>query len=127
MLNLEVEDLRKLEQYPIKSQDDLGENAKVILKIHNPFGRGRWYILGAEKMHDGKDYLCFGYVDSWINPLCSEYGFFTLKELADVNIPIYATDGEYEVFLGYGGLEVDRDFKDGISIGEIVNKLKEEC
>lgn len=125
MLNLEVEDLRKLEQHPLEDIDKMGVNAKVILKIHNPFGKGSWYILGAEKMHDGKDYLCFGYVDSWISPVCSEYGYFTLKELAERQFPLYATDGEYEIFLGYGGLEVDRDFKDESSIGEIVKKLKE--
>ena len=124
MLNLNTNDLKLLEKYPKYSQDGLGENAEVVLKIFNPAGRGSWYILEAEKMYDGKDYLCFGYVISPMNPLYDEYGYFTLKELMEVNVPVYVSDGEYLNLMGHTSLEVDRSFKSGTKLGEVLKKVQ---
>lgn len=122
MLNLTKEDLEKLEKYPTYSQDDLGTEAEIVMKIHNPYGRGIWYVLEAEKADDGKDYICFGYVESPLSPEFSEYGYFSLMELAKVDIPIYARDvttGE-KIFLGNGNLEIDREFKEGTKMKEVL-------
>ena len=123
MLNLKVEDLELLEKYPPKSQDGLGGEAEVLLKIFNPVGRGSWYILEAEKMYDGKDYLCFGYVESPLTKDFNEYGYFLLSELMKVDVPQYLKDGDYEVFLGYAGLEIDRGFQSGTKMKEVFEEI----
>lgn len=128
MLNLRTEDLEILDKYPIKCQENKAEeDIEVILKIYNPYGRGVWYVTEAEKMHDGKDYLLFGYVESPLTPLYNEYGYFTLSELCELDIPCYVIDVEsgYEIFIGNGSLKIDRDFKCGMKMGEILKKLEE--
>lgn len=123
MLNLTINDLKLLEKFPKYSQDGKGEEAEVVLKIFNPAGRGSWYILEAEKMYDGKDYLCFGYVES---PLCAdfnEYGYFLLSELMKADVPQYLKDGDYEVFLGFASLEVDRSFASGTKMKKVFEEI----
>lgn len=101
--------VEKLGKYPIKSQDEKGENAEIILKFFNPYGRGTWYVLEAEVMaNNPNDWLFFGYVES---PLCeefNEYGYFTFSELNELKIPLYIND----IFMGYGQIEIDKYFGD---------------
>lgn len=75
---------QKLKKYPLNSQEDETDPV-AILKYFSPIGRGTWYVLEAEKQ--GEDYLFFGYVESPIDPLFDEYGYFTLKQLEEIRLP----------------------------------------
>lgn len=48
MLLMTKELEEKLYQYPIGSQDELGEEAEVIVKYFNPCGAGTWLIPKAK-------------------------------------------------------------------------------
>ena len=87
----------KLENYPIGSQDGLGEEAEVIIKYFNPCAAGTWLITEGEKQENG-DWLLFGYmcIFDW------EWGYVMLSELEDIQLPfglsiereIYGTVGK---------------------------------
>ena len=49
MLLMTKELEEKLNQYPIGSQDELGEDAEVIVKYFNPCGADTWLITEGEK------------------------------------------------------------------------------
>jgi hypothetical protein len=122
MLEIRKTDLEKLLKYPIRSQDGKGKEAEIVLKIFNPHGRGSWYVLEAQQMPDG-DLYCFGYVESPITPLFDEYGYFTLNQLREVQVPIQIEDvgtGEIHV-LGYCSLEVDRTLEEGAKMKKVLN------
>jgi len=55
------------------------EEKIAVVKFFNPSGAGTWY--GVE--FDGQDTF-FGYVESPLGPDCSEWGYFSLSELASV-------------------------------------------
>lgn len=92
----------KLENYPIGSQDGLGEEAEVIIKYFNPCGAGTWLITEGEKQENG-DWLLFGYmcIFDW------EWGYVMLSELEDIQLPfglgiereIYGTVGKVKDFV----------------------------
>lgn len=73
---------KKLEKYPIGSQDGKGMEAEVIVKYFNPCGAGTWLITEGEKQANG-DWLLFGYchIFEW------EWGYVTLSELESVTLP----------------------------------------
>lgn len=122
MLKLNQSEIQLLEKYPRYSQDGLGENAKILFKIFNPLGNQTWYVLEGEKMYDGKDWLLYGYVIGQFN----EYGYFTLNELKELRVPCYVQEegSEYEEFIGYCGVEVDRSFASMTPMGEILKEAK---
>lgn len=74
---------QKLKNYPLYSQDGKGDKAEVVIKYFNPVGCGTWYVLEGEKQENG-DYLFFGYVEL----LEGEYGYFSLRELENLKIPL---------------------------------------
>ena len=84
---------QKFKKHPLYSQEE-AEDPVAIAKYFLPFGRGTWYVIEAQKETDG-DYYFFGYVESPIDPLFDEYGYFTLKQLEEIRTP-------------FGGIE--RDF-----------------
>jgi len=85
-MKLITEQLEKeLAKYPLYSQDGKGKDAKVLAKFF--LQSFTWYVLEF----DGQDTF-FGIV---INGDCSEYGYFSLKELESVR--------------GMWGLGVERD------------------
>lgn len=73
---------KKLEKYPIGSQDGKGMEAEVIVKYFNPCGAGTWLITEGEKQANG-DWLLVGYchIFEW------EWGYVTLSELESVTLP----------------------------------------
>lgn len=73
---------KKLEKYPIGSQDGKGMEAEVIVKYFNPCGAGTLLITEGEKQANG-DWLLFGYfhIFEW------EWGYVTLSELESVTLP----------------------------------------
>ena len=74
---------QKLKDYPLYSQDGKGDDAQVVVKYFNPVGAGTWYVLEGEKQENG-DYLFFGFVEL----LEAEYGYFSLSELQNIQIPL---------------------------------------
>lgn len=88
LMTKEIE--KKLERYPLYSQDGKGVNAEIVCKFFNPCGRGTWYVLEGQKQENG-DWMFYGIVD-----LCErEYGYFMLSDLAG--------------FRGRFGLGIERD------------------
>ena len=77
---------RKLEKFPLYSQDGKGDDADIIVKFFNPCGAGTWYVLEGKKFPNG-DWAFFGLVDLYER----EYGYFTLSELQSVKLPFGLT------------------------------------
>ena len=75
---------KKAQKYSIGSQDGKGENAEVIVKFFNPYGRGSWLITEAEKQDDG-DWLLFGYchIFEW------EWGYVLLSEILNTKVELF--------------------------------------
>ena len=105
----------KIKDFPFYSQDGKGDDAIVAVKFFNPYGLGTWYVLEAEKQENG-DYLFFGYVESPITPEFDEYGYFSLRELENLKIPIKING----ITVSYGSIERDLYFE-STRIGDIVN------
>lgn len=78
LLTKEIE--KQFESHPLYSQEDKGEDAKVIVKFFNPYGRGTWLITEAQKQADG-DWLMFGmcHIYEW------EWGYVSLNELKSIH------------------------------------------
>lgn len=72
----------KFEKYPLGSQEELMENAEVVVKYFNPCGAGTWLITEGEKQENG-DWLLFGYchIFEW------EWGYVMLSELEGIHLP----------------------------------------
>lgn len=83
---------QRLEKYPLYSQDGKGEDAEIVCKFFSPVGDWTWYVLEAEKFNED-DYEFFGIVINGYGE--QEYGFFTLGELKQLQLPF--------------GLSVERD------------------
>lgn len=102
MLLMTKELEKKFENYPLGSQDGKGNDAEVIVKYFNPYGRGTWLITEGEKQGDG-DWLMFGYCHlfEW------EWGYVLLSELENAVLPfglgiereMYVTGGKVGDYL----------------------------
>lgn len=79
----------KFEKYKFGSQEELGWDAKVIVKYFNPVGVGTWLITEAEKQ-EGGDYLLFGYCHLGDDE-CAELGYVMLSELENLKLPLGMT------------------------------------
>ena len=93
LMTKEIEE--QLKEYPLMSQSE-EKNPLCVLKFFYPYGRGTWYVMEAEKQED--DYLFFGFVESPVDPLFDELGYFTLNELKGIRSP-------------FGGIERDLYYK----------------
>ena len=89
LMTKEIE--KRLEKFPIYSQDGKGKEAEVVCKYFSPVGAWTWYVLEGEKKGES-DYEFFGIV---VNEHGKEYGYFTLSELEGVRLPF--------------GLRIERD------------------
>ena len=58
LMTKEIE--KRLENFPIGSQDDKGMDAEVVVKYFNPYGAGTWLITEGVKT-EGGDWELFGY------------------------------------------------------------------
>lgn len=88
LMTKEIE--KRLEKFPLYSQDGKGDEAQVLCKFFAPIGSWTWYVLEADK-YEG-DYELYGIV---VNDYGKEYGYFMLSELQDLSLPL--------------GLKVERD------------------
>lgn len=87
---------KKIEQYPIGSQDDKGMDAYVVVKYFNPCGAGTWLITEGEKQENG-DWLLYGYchIFEW------EWGYVLLSELDAIRLP-FGLSIERELYVKEG-------------------------
>lgn len=70
-----------LKKHPFGSQEEKGEDAKVLVKYFNPTGPGTWLITEGEKHLN--DWVLYGYmhVFQW------EWGYILLSELKNIELP----------------------------------------
>lgn len=80
LMTKEIE--KKLNRYPLYSQDGKGEEAEVVVKYFNPIGVGTWLITEGQQLDNG-DWELFGYCNlfEW------EWGTILLSELENLNLP----------------------------------------
>lgn len=83
LITKELEEL--FEKYPIRSQDGLLGEAKVLVKFFNPTGAGTWLIIEGSKLDNG-DYEMFGYCHLGDNET-AELGSIYLSTLEDLKLP----------------------------------------
>ena len=71
---------KQLLKHPIGSQDGKGAEAKVLVKLFNPYGVGTWLVTEAEKQADG-DWLLYGAAEMGHG---FEWGYSSLNELLSI-------------------------------------------
>jgi len=81
LLKLTKQEVAKL-QKQYKFGSDLTKQ-DVVVKIFNPYGRGRWYLVNQD--HDDPDYI-WAIVDMGMGP---EVGSVSLSELQNFRMPVY--------------------------------------
>lgn len=120
--------LTKQEEAKLQKQYKFGSDLSkqdVVVKIFNPYGRGRWYLLNQDP--EDPDYI-WAIVDLGYGP---EVGSVSLSELQNIRIPVYGYKLPLEKALFaqrnaieiLEGLEQGRYFDDG---GEIKVKVDKE-
>lgn len=65
------------------------EEKEIVCKFFNPIGAGTWYVIEGQQEED--DFLLWGLIDLHEK----EFGYFSLKELESINLPL--------------GLKIERD------------------
>lgn len=71
---------KKLEKYPLRSQDGKKAEALAVARFFFPVGAWTWYILEADLQTDE----AFGVVINGSGE--GEFGYFSLKELQTMNV-----------------------------------------
>ena len=91
LITKEIE--KKIEKYPLYSQDGKGDDAVVIVKF---FGGScwSWYATEANKLPNG-DIEFFGLV---VGAYGAEFGYFTLSELTSVKFPPFGLGIERDMY-----------------------------
>jgi len=94
LMTKEIE--KRLEKFPIGSQDEKGMDAEVVVKYFNPYGAGTWLITEGVKI-EGGDWELFGYchISEW------EWGYVILSELESLSLP-FGLGIERDMYLGNG-------------------------
>ena len=98
-----------MKQIPaLYSGEAIPANEKII-KVKYFIGSFTWLVAECET--DGDDVLFFGYVINHGAPDCSEWGYFTLNQLAEIKV--------------FGFIEVERDlyFKE-CTFGKYMEELE---
>lgn len=130
-MKLLTEELEKtFSRYPFESQEGMGFDSKLLAHFFNPLGDQHWFITEAEK--EGEDWIMFGYADLGFGPDCSEWGYMSLQELQDINLPFgmgierdtYSHDTVREQ-VEYDGLEYIDIFADKKEENEYTNEEEE--
>lgn len=97
------------------------EGQKVIAKVFNPYGRGRWYIMNSDP--NDPDYL-WGIVQLFDGE--PEVGSFSREELENIKVGAFKLPLERDLYFDerdamqvYNGLKSGKTFEDG---GEMDNR-----
>lgn len=83
LLTKELE--KKLEKFPLYSQDGKGLDAKVLAKYFSPLSSHIWYVLEGTKLNNN-DYEFYTYCSTGDRTM-SEYGYTTLSQLEEIKFP----------------------------------------
>ena len=75
MITKEIE--KKMNKYPLYSQDGKGNDAVVLFKAFNPYGVHSWYVLEASEEVEGDRELFVWSFDGYDG----EYGYMMLSDL----------------------------------------------
>ena len=78
--------VRKLDSFPLYSQDGKAEDAQVLFKVFNPYGPQSWYILEASAANEAGDRALYGYMTAHGY---GEYGYVMLSELENVRVNVF--------------------------------------
>jgi len=96
------------------------EGQKVIAKVFNPYGRGRWYIMNSDP--DEPNYL-WGIVQLFEGE--PEVGSFSREELENIKVGAFKLPLERDLYFDemdamevYNGLKSGKTFEHGGEIGE---------
>jgi hypothetical protein len=102
------------------------EGQKVIAKIFNPYGRGRWYIMNSDP--DEPDYL-WGIVELFQGE--PEVGSFSREELENIKVGAFKLPLERDLYFDetdamevYNGLKSGKTFEDGGEMDKGAEMLK---
>lgn len=87
----------KFGKYPLRSQDGLLGESKVVVKYFNPVGVGTWFITEGNKLDNG-DYEMYGYCHLG-DDMNAEFGYVHLSELQSLTLPFGLTI-ERDLYLG---------------------------
>jgi hypothetical protein len=65
------------------SQEKLGDEAKVYVKLFDIFSQAKWYITE----YDAEQKLAFGFVNLFgdVNDGCAELGYISIDEIEEMN------------------------------------------
>lgn len=98
------------------------EGQKVIAKIFNPYGRGRWYIMNSDP--DEPDYL-WGIVELFQGE--PEVGSFSREELENIKVGAFKLPLERDLYFDetdamevYNGLKSGKTFEHGGKMADMV-------
>ncbi len=96
------------------------EGQKVIAKVFNPYGRGRWYIINSDP--DEPDYL-WGIVELFEGE--PEVGSFSREELENIKVGAFKLPLERDLYFDemnamevYRGLQSGKRYENGGRIGD---------
>jgi hypothetical protein len=81
MITKEIE--RKMDRFPLYSQDGKGDSAEVLFKVFNPYGSMSWYVLEAGEPLENGDRELFALVTSGDE---AEYGYLMLSDLTEARV-----------------------------------------
>lgn len=101
MITKELE--KKMDRYPLYSQDGKGNDAVVLFKVFNPYGGQSWYVLEAGEVRPDGDRELYGLYTCGGE---KEYGYWMLSDLTDTKIKVWGH---------YLPLERDRWFKGNVA------------
>jgi hypothetical protein len=97
------------------------EGQKVIAKVFNPYGRGRWYIINSDP--DEPDYL-WGIVELFEGE--PEVGSFSREELENIKVGVFKLPLERDLYFDemnamevYRGLQSGERYADGGNVGKV--------
>ena len=77
---------RKMERFPLYSQDGKGDAAEVLFKVFNPYGAMSWYVLEAGEPMENGDRELFALVTSSDE---AEYGYLMLSDLTETRVNVF--------------------------------------
>lgn len=75
--------------------EDVGPEEKIVTAKYFAGGL-TWYMVE----YDQKEKIAFGYVRNEVDPICSEWGYFSISEFEEYNrtvtFPIIERDGNFD-------------------------------
>lgn len=87
----ENELIQRLQEYPLYSQDNKGNKAKIVARLLLPRTLWEWYILEGSYIEDAGTWQLYGITFSDNTPQ-GEYGYILLSELSAIVLKVPVED-----------------------------------